>query len=79
MSERPDDPVVLTTVPTEGEAAILIAALDDTGIKAQMIGGLTSGLRAEAPGEVSILVHRGDFEQARLVLASLRPKPSAED
>ncbi len=68
MSQDPKRPVELTTCATESEAAILIATLDAEGITAQMVGGLTSGLRAEAPGGVTVLVHEENLEKAKEVL-----------
>ncbi|MHC5002688.1 MAG: putative signal transducing protein [Planctomycetota bacterium] len=71
MPEDPDQPVTLTTAGSEGEAAIIVAALEDSGFKAQMSGQLTSGFRAEAPGEVRVLVRRADLESAREALRQL--------
>jgi len=63
-----DDPVVLTTRPSETLAVLLVGALEQEGIRAMMAGQLTSGMRAEAPGQVRILVRSEDLEQARMVL-----------
>lgn len=71
MSNDPNQPVVLTTAPDELEAAVLVAALETGGIKAQAVGGLTSKLRAEVPGDVQILVRRGDLPAAQELLRSL--------
>lgn len=72
MSEDPEQPIVLTTVASEAEGAMIVAALDDHGFKAQMSGQLTSGFRAEAPGKVSILVRRADAERAKATLREIR-------
>lgn len=63
------NPIVLTTVMSEAEAAILVAQLEDHGIPAQISGGLTGGFRAEAPGSVKILVHEENMERAKAFLA----------
>lgn len=63
-----NEPVVLTTVPTEAEAAMIAAKLEDRGIDSHTTGALTSGLRAEAPGGVNILVHRVDLDRAQEAL-----------
>lgn len=68
MADDPHRPIVLTTVETEGEAAVIVAALGERGIQARSIGGLTSGFRAEAPGGVRVLVRQIDFEQAQAAL-----------
>ncbi len=61
-------PVELTRVPRETEAILIINMLQEHDIYAEMIGELTSGLRAEAPGEVRILVHQQDLTQAQKIL-----------
>lgn len=63
-----DDPVVLTSVSFETQAAIIVAVLQDGGIEAYSTGGLTSGWRAEAPGMVQVLVRQGDLERAQQLL-----------
>ena len=60
--------VVLTRVPTEAEAAMIAAMLQDRGIDTYTSGELTSGFRAEAPGSVSVLVRLADLDRAREVL-----------
>ena len=62
------NPVVLTSLPSEAQAAILVAALVGDGIHAEMSGTLTSGFRAEAPGNVKVLVMPDDYERAQEIL-----------
>ncbi len=69
--DDPNRPIVLTTRSGEPEAALVIAALARHEIDAQATGGLTSALRAEAPGVVRILVRHSDLERAQSVLAEL--------
>lgn len=71
MSSNPDSPVVLTSVRSDAEASIIVAALAREGIEAQATGGFTSGFQAEAPGEVRVLVHQSDLEAARSLLDAL--------
>ena len=61
----PNDPVVLTKVSTEAEAAMIAAMLEGQGIDTQTSGELTSGFRAEAPGGVKVLVRQSDLDRAR--------------
>jgi len=61
----PSEPVVLTTVPSEAEAAMIVAKLDAHGIDAQIAGALTSAFRAEVPGRVSVMVRSSDLEAAQ--------------
>jgi hypothetical protein len=69
----PDDLVVLTRVPDELSALLLVGDLASQGIPATVIGGLTAQLRAEAPGLVSVLVRRRDAERAEALLAENEP------
>jgi len=71
-SSDADKPVVLTSVPTEPLAALLVGRLQNEGIRAEMSGALTSGFRAEAAGDVQILVRPEDAVRARELLVSWR-------
>ncbi|MHC5108662.1 MAG: putative signal transducing protein [Planctomycetota bacterium] len=62
------EPVKVAFAANEIEAAAIISSLADAGIHAEAIGGLTSGLRAEAPGDVAIMVRGDDAERARELL-----------
>jgi len=83
MSTDPNATVVLTTVPLEAEAALLVAALADQGIEAMHVGELTTGFRAEAPGDVQILVRARDVDRAREILSDFEgqrgTEPSADE
>jgi len=72
MSQSSDDLEVLVSVATEPEAALIVGALKEQGIEAAAEGGLTSALRAEAPGEVHVVVRQGDLDRARGALAGFR-------
>ena len=61
----------LTRVPSETEAAIVIAALEDNGIKAES-DEYTSGLRAGAWNWVDIMVATKDLASAKEVLAQVQ-------
>ncbi len=71
MAEEPNEPVRLTQVNSEGQAALIVAALADQGIEAQTEGAIVAGFRAEGPGGVNILVHRSDLERAMAILREL--------
>ena len=77
-SADPDKVVVLTRVPSEPIASLLVGRLQNEGIQAEMSGVLTSAFRAEAPGEVKILVHARDLDRARQLLDSWSKGGSAE-
>jgi|GEM_PF-4800213 len=60
--------VVAATAPTETEGALIVGRLGNAGIKAHLIGGLTSAFRAKAPSEVKIVVLEEDAQRAMEVL-----------
>jgi hypothetical protein len=75
-----DDPVPITRVQHEWEAALLIEALAEAGIRAMPMGGMTAGFRAEAPSFVEIVVARRDAEEAtRVIDAALRERADARE
>jgi hypothetical protein len=63
----------LTSARNELEAAIVVNALEDEGIKGVMSGVHTTGFRAEAPGWVEVLVTEEDMPRAQRVLNHVRP------
>jgi hypothetical protein len=79
VTDDPLRPMVLTTVETEGQAAMIVAALGERGIQARSIGGLTSGFRAEAPGGVKVLVRQIDFDQAQAILQAVEAARPGND
>ena len=71
MADDPNQPIVLTKVPTEAEAAMIVAALENQGVVAHATGALTSGFRTEVPSGVQILVRQEDLERAREALRTI--------
>ena len=51
---------------------MIVNALADRGIRAEAVGGFTAGFKAEAPGEVSVVVGQADAARARKALAEIR-------
>ena len=72
MTSGQDKLVVLAIVPTELEATLIAAALQDRGIDAATSGAITSGFRAEAPGGVRILVQQADVARAKQAMLAYR-------
>lgn len=70
---EPTDPVIVAQPSTEIEAAILKGQLEGEGIRAWVLGGLTSGFRAEAPGRARVVVRAADADRARAILAGREP------
>jgi hypothetical protein len=56
--------VIVTTVPTEPEAALIVGLLKNAGIRAQLLGELSSAFRADAPGGVKVIVLEEDAQKA---------------
>ena len=65
MSGDPNTPCKLLSVANEIEAGDLVTALAAYDIEAFTVGGFTSGFKAEAPGNVQILVRRSDLDRAK--------------
>jgi hypothetical protein len=72
MSAKSDTLEVLARVANEIEASLIVQCLGNHGITARAVGGFTSGFRAEAPGDVSVLVMSGDLARAKNVLTTTR-------
>ena len=72
MSQDPNNPEVLKSFADELAAAALVAELEAHGIEASTTGGFTAGFRAEAPGEVHVIVRHMDMKKAQQILARLQ-------
>jgi hypothetical protein len=79
MAGDPMSPEVLVSVPNEVEAAAIVGALAEQGIRARAVGGYTSGFRAEAPGDVKVVVGRADLARAAAILAEIQSEPIEVD
>ena len=71
--------VHLTSTPTEMEASIIIAALEDNGIEATMTGNFTAGVLAEVMGWVEILVPEDKLTRAQEVMNEVKQHRSDID
>jgi uncharacterized membrane protein len=74
-----NEPEVLVSVPTEAEAAIIVAALDEEGVEAEATGGYTAAFTIAIPGEVQVVVRRTDLERARQILAEVHHQSADSD
>jgi len=70
---------VVVSVPSEVEAAAIVSVLAEQGIAAKATGGLTAGFRAEAPGEVEVLVADVDMSRATEILEEFHAEPTTSD
>jgi len=71
MTADANSPVTLRSVRFEPEAVFLVNALAEHGIDARTSGALTSAFRAEAPGDVKVIVRESDLPQARQALEQI--------
>ncbi len=72
MRPTDDEPVVIYSAASEVEATIVANALADVGIESAINGTFSSEFRAEAPGEVRVLIHPGDVAAAKEVLEDIK-------
>lgn len=70
---------VLAKTATEMEASMIVGALEAAGIRARAVGGYTASFRAEAPGEMRVLVRSEDLPRAKEVLRQWRQNESPVD
>lgn len=75
----PLDTVVLVRYPDELSALLLVGDLESQGIPASIEGGLTAGMRAEAPGLLAVRVRLGDLTLAQQILEDRAPAEGWED
>jgi hypothetical protein len=66
--EHPEHVVVAASAENELEAGVILAALEEAGIKATMSGAATAEFRVAVPGEVQILVAQEDLAAAQEVI-----------
>lgn len=78
MPDDPNQPTLLTAVPTEPQALMIVAALEDENIPAWIMGALTSGFRAAAAGQVQVMVRQSDVERAREILRAIHARPEPD-
>ena len=78
MPDDPNQPTLLTAVPSEPQALMIVAALEDENIPAWIMGALTSGFRAAAAGQVQVLVRQSDVDQAREILRAIQAPPEPD-
>lgn len=71
--------VTLTSVANDLEAATILSVLEEHGIAARAVGGFTARFRAEAPGDVQILVKQHELAQAQDLLSELEREQGQVD
>ena len=79
MTDPHPEPVIIGEYPTEIQASFALNALREAGIRCEMVGGASSGFKAESPGYVRILVPEHEAEKARQILADFQAETSDKD
>ena len=75
----PLSPRRLAAFQSEWQAEALVEALAGENIRAMAVGGFTSGFRAEAPGQVEVVVAARDLLRASEILEELRAEEDAAE
>ncbi|NRA57475.1 MAG: DUF2007 domain-containing protein [Phycisphaerales bacterium] len=73
------EPVIIGQYPTEIQASFAMNALREAGIRCEMVGGASSGFKAESPGYVRLLVPETEVEKARQILADFDAEKADDD
>ena len=74
-----EDLIVLTRVRYEWQSGLILASLEQQGVRATSSGGLTADFRTESPAWVKILVFEEDLPRAHEVLEEIRSGESEID
>ena len=72
MTKDPNNPEVLVSVPSDVEAVAIVTALAARGVAASTTGSYTGGFRAEAPGDINVIVRRADLDRAKQSLIQIQ-------
>jgi hypothetical protein len=73
----PLSPQRLASFTSELQAEVLVDALATEGIRGMAVGGYTAGFRAEAPGEVQVVVASRDLLLAREILEAFEAEAAS--
>ncbi len=79
MDNPPEHLVVLTAVPSDIEASIIVSALREAGMHVVATGGPTAGFKAGVPGQVQVMVAEHDLSVARNTLKELKESDAQID
>ncbi len=79
MTSDPHGSEVLTRVSSDIVAAAIVTGLASRDVKTSTAGGDTAGFRAEAPGDVSVIVRHKGQNHAKQVLAEIEQDQSDVD
>jgi hypothetical protein len=72
------EPVTVAQYSTEIQATFAANMLREAGIRCEMVGGASSGFKAESPGYVRLLVSARDATRARMLLEEFDAEKSSD-
>lgn len=73
------EPVTVGQFPTEIQATFAANMLREAGIRCELLGGASSGFKAESPGYVRVLVSSNDETKARALLEEFDAEKAADE
>lgn len=73
------EPVTVAQYATEIQATFAANMLREAGIRCELLGGASSGFKAESPGYVRLLVSQRDQDRARELLEDFDAQKAADD
>lgn len=73
------EPVTVGQYPTEIQATFAANMLREAGIRCEVLGGASSGFKAESPGYVRLLVSANDETKARALLEEFDAEKAPEE
>lgn len=73
------EPVIVAQYPAEIQGTFAANMLREAGIRCELVGGASSGFKAESPGYVRILVSEGDAARARVLLEAYDAERAEDD
>lgn len=77
--EDHSEPVTLAQYATEIQATFAANMLREAGIRCELVGGASSGFKAESPGYVRLLVSQNDASRARALLEDFQAEKAPDD
>jgi hypothetical protein len=73
------EPVTVGQYETEIQATFAANMLREAGIRCELLGGASSGFKAESPGYVRLLVSQKDEAQARMLLEEFDAEKAVDE
>jgi hypothetical protein len=73
------EPAIVAQYPTEIQGTFAANMLREAGIRCEVVGGASSGFKAEGPGYVRLLVSQSDEARARALLEEFDAEKAADE